>query len=364
MSKGIPAVAGWRWVESWDDGQLVPDLWVQVPVPGRSESIWLPVEVEFSAKGEKRIDRKKLRSYRLAPADIGKTFPLLVIAGEALAAERFDRLAGDLPMLTTTLKEFLTGVWEGPDSVWRRNGRTAALSDFARGNWAHLRQPTGQTVDYSKPSPELWARYRREESIWLDPQGEGLYGVPLIDPYINAFADPSLSEAKAEPSLKEATTAPAPAPATPPPAPDRRAEAAKDRFRRQRELLSEIHLLVPVADNIAARRLQTEDLSDLERRCIGRVRATIAYGASLHNRDEEGGVEELLQHCITLRQEHLRAVKSTGPLWTFRVPRHETHPAEQFKLLLKNFTRRQGKDDACKTFDRWHRAVEAATRGA
>ena len=198
----------------------------------------------------------------------------------------------------------------------------------------------------------------------MDPQGDGLYGVPLIDPYINAFADPSLSEAKAEPSLKEATTAPAPAPATPPPAPDRRAEAAKDRARRQGDLLSEIHLLVPVADNTAARRLQTEDLSGLERRCIGRVRATIAYGASLHNRDEEGDVEELLQHCITLRQEHLQAVKSTGPLWTFRVPRHETHPAEQFKLLLKNFTRHQGKDDACKIFDRWYRAVEAATRGA
>ena len=32
---GIPVVAGWIWVVSWSDGQLVPDLWVQVPVPGR-----------------------------------------------------------------------------------------------------------------------------------------------------------------------------------------------------------------------------------------------------------------------------------------------------------------------------------------
>ena len=36
---GIPVAAGWRWVVSWNDGQLVPDLWVQLPVPDREEGI-------------------------------------------------------------------------------------------------------------------------------------------------------------------------------------------------------------------------------------------------------------------------------------------------------------------------------------
>ena len=174
---GIPVVAGWRWVVSWRDGQLVPDLWVQVPVPGREEGIWVAVEVEFSAKTEKRIE-EKYRSYRLAPVRLNRMFPILVITGEALPAKRFDDQAGDLPVLTTTLKKFLTGVWEGPESVWRRRGHPVGLSDFAREHSApHLRQPTGRSLDYSKPSSETWARLIGKEFIWSDPQTEDL------DPY-------------------------------------------------------------------------------------------------------------------------------------------------------------------------------------
>ena len=90
---GIPVAAGWRWVVSWDDGQLVPDLWVQLPVPGReARSCWVAVEVEFSAKTKRRIE-EKLRSYRLAPVRLNTTFPVLVITGEPLPAKRFDELA-------------------------------------------------------------------------------------------------------------------------------------------------------------------------------------------------------------------------------------------------------------------------------
>ena len=172
---GIPVVAGWRWVVSWHDGQLVPDLWAQVPVPGREEGIWVAVEVEFSAKTEKRIETRKLRSYRLATVRLNRTFPMLVITGEALPAKRFDDLARDLPMLTTTLKEFRTGVWEGPESVWRCKGRPVGFSDITREHRAyHLLQQTGRSLDYSKPSPEVWARLMNEEVIWADPWAEGL----------------------------------------------------------------------------------------------------------------------------------------------------------------------------------------------
>ena len=172
---GMPVAAGWRWIVSWDNGQLVPDLWVQVPVPGREEGIWVAVEVEFSARTEKRIEAEKLRSYRLAPIRLNKTFPMLVITGEALPAKRFDDLARDLPMLTTTLKEFLTGVWEGPESVLRRKGCPVGLTDITREHRAyHLLQQTGRSLDYSKPSPEVWERLMNEEVMWADPWAEGL----------------------------------------------------------------------------------------------------------------------------------------------------------------------------------------------
>ena len=96
LGAGVPAVAGWRWVVSWDDGQLVPDLWVQLPGPVRDEGTWAAVEVEFSAQTVGRIGAK-LRSYRLAPVRLKMTFHLLVITGEALPAKRFDDLAGNLP---------------------------------------------------------------------------------------------------------------------------------------------------------------------------------------------------------------------------------------------------------------------------
>ena len=169
---GIPVVAGWRWVVTWSDGQLVPDLWVQVPVPGREEGIWVAVEVEFSAKTEKRIE-EKYRSYRLAPIRLGRSFPILVITGEELPAKRFDDQAGDLPVLTTTLKKFLSGVWEGPESVWRRKGRPVELSDIAREHRSHLWQRTGRSLDYSKPSSETWARLIGKELIWSGPPDRG-----------------------------------------------------------------------------------------------------------------------------------------------------------------------------------------------
>ena len=76
LGAGVPAVAGWRWVVSWQDGQLVPDLWVQLPGPGRKEGTWTAVEVEFSAQTVGRIEAK-LRSYRLAPDPTEQDVPFV-----------------------------------------------------------------------------------------------------------------------------------------------------------------------------------------------------------------------------------------------------------------------------------------------
>ena len=358
---GIPAAAGWRWVVSWHDGQLVPYLWVRVPVPGREEGIWVAVEVEFSAKTETRIEKEKLRSYRLAPIRLNETFPLLVITGEASAAKRFDDLAGDLPMLTTTLKEFLTGVWEGPESVWRRKGRPVGLSDIAREHRPHLWQRTGQSLDYSKPSSEVWERLIREESIWSDPLTEGFdQGFPPIDPQLQAELDLVLNEAKAKASANKPVSAPMPP--TPPPAPVRKASTAEDQARQRSDQLRSMDWIVEGADSMAARSLTCEGLSDAERLCLKRVRAIITYGANRHYEAEDRLVEESLNLCLMLREQHLHAVRSGNPLWRLTMSETKLDPRRAFRDLLKYCP--SDPRDFCRRFDNWSGMVDRAARAA
>ena len=353
---GIPVAAGWRWVVSWKDGQLVPDLWVQLPVPGReTQSCWVAVEVEFSAKTEWRIEAK-LRSYRLAPSELNTTFPVLVITGEPLPAARFDDLAGDLPMLTTTLPEFLTGVWEGPDSVWRRKGRPVALSEIAREHRARLWQPTGRSLDYSQPSPEVWDRLMMQESIWSDPPTEGLdERFPPISPQIQAERDRWRRlrvEAKAETTANQPVVS-APAPPPPPPAPVAVGEAptAEEQADRRRLILSRIDWLIALADDKAARRLELGDLSDAERLCLSRVSAIITYGINRHTKAEE----QLVKHCLRLQKQHLEAVRSANALPGPNLPRTTTDPRQMFKDILDGYPNMR--KDACKWFDRSFKTV-------
>ena len=303
---GVPAVAGWRWVVSWQAGQLVPDLWVQLPGPGREDGTWTAVEVEFSAKAEKRIEAK-FRSYRLAPIGLSRTFPILVIAGESLPAKRFDDLAGNLPVLTTTLQEFLSGVWEGPESVWRRKGRTVGLSDISKVHRGHLCQQTGRLLDYQKPSPEVWAKLIREESICSDYLMDGVNEeTPDIGPELPAEADRALNDAREGPSANKPDSAPMPP--TPPPAPVTKAAAAEDEARRRSMLLGWINSLVASVDEAAASRVKSGALSDAERLCLLRMRTIITYGINRHNRATKERMEDTLQRCITMEDKHLEAV--------------------------------------------------------
>ena len=395
---GIPVVAGWRWVVSWSDGQLVPDLWVQVPVPGREKGIWVAVEVEFSAKTEKRIE-EKYRSYRLAPIRLGRYFPILVITGEELPAKRFDDQAGDLPVLTTTLKEILTGVWEGPESVWRRKGRPVELSDIAREHRSHLRQPTGRSLDYSKPASETWARLIGKEFIWSDPQTEDLdwepppldWEPPPMDPQRQAKLDRVLNEGKAGPPANKPVSAPTPP--TPPPAPVGKAATAQDhvlhetpavppasrplaapappapspataqdRPRQRWEVLSKINSLVAEADRIAKRRLGKTDLTDAERLCLQRVRAIITYGAAEQLAVAEHVVEKMGQDCLKLKDQHHHAVRSGNALWSLTMSPTKTDPRQAFKDILKEHP--NTRQDACKKFNQWAKVVDRAIRTA
>ena len=362
---GIPVVAGWRWVVSWSDGQLVPDLWVLLPVPGREEGIWVAAEVEFSAKTERRIE-EKYRSYRLAPVRLNRMFPILVITGEALPAKRFDDQARDLPVLTTTLKEFLTGVWEGPESVWRRKGRPVGLSDFAREDRAHLWQRTGQSLDYSEPTLEVWVGFLGEESIWSDPQTQDLdwEPEPPANKPVSAPTPPTPPPAPVgkAPAAQDRVLHEAPAPPAPSPEPVRTLANAQDRSRQREEVLGQINRRVAEADRIAARRVKETDLTDAERLCLQRVRAIITYGANRHNQAEEPRVEQSLQRCLMLEDQHLQAIRSRNFLWWLAVSRTKTDPRIAFRDLLKEYP--NIRRDACNMFGQWAKMVDRAARAS
>ena len=360
---GIPVVAGWRWVVSWQDGQLVPDLWALLPVPGREEGVWVPIEAEFSAKGKRRIG-EKLRSYRLAPIRLGQTFPLLVITGEEKPAQLFDNLAGDLPLAATTLNAFLTGVWEGPESVWRSRGRPVGLSEIAREHtYPHLRQPTGRSLDYGNPSPEVWAELVARELIWSDPTTEDLdWEPPPMDPQLQAEMDRMLNEAEAEPE-PAAKNPPVPAkPVSVPTPPTPPAPTAQDRDRQRFQALSGMDWLVAKADSRAGSRLERSDLSSEERPCLQLVRSIITYGFNRNHQAEGQLVEQSLQACITLKDEHIRAISSRNILWALTVSRTKTDPRQEFRDLLKDYP--DDRQDACKWFNHWSRMVDHAAREA
>ena len=362
---GMPVVAGWRWVVSWEDGQLVPDLWGRVPVPGREEAIWVPVELEFSARSRKRIEERKLRSYRLARVRLGRDFPILVITGEEAAARLFDDLAGDLTILTAPLKAFLTGVWEGPESVWLRGGRPVGLSDIAGEYLLHLRQQTGRSLDYSKPSPEVWGKFLEEELVWSAPWAEGIdREMPSITP------QPKVEMGRV---LNEDQPVSARIPPTPSPAPsvgeaaaqDRvpRAEPAprassEDRAQQRRAALRSINHLIDVADQIAEMRLQRTGLTDAKRLCLIRVRAIINYGAGKQLGVDEDTLAKLVQRCLTLEDQHKD--RSGNVLWWATTSPTNTNPKAAFRDTLREY--RRARRNACKVFDQWARMVDREVR--
>ena len=358
---GYPVMAGWRWVVPISDGQLVPDIWVRLPVPGREEGIWVAVEVEFSAENPKRIENKKLRSYRLAPVRLNQTYPLLVITGKALAAQRFDDLAGDLPMLTTTVREFLTGIWEGPESVWRRKGRPQGLSDLAGGHWPHLRQETGRSIDKNSPSFEVRFKLIMEESIWSDPQTEDFDApLPPMGPKLSEVIRPVTNEATAEVSASKPVPATTPPPSYP--APVRKAPSAEDRALGRRQMLGRVNELLAVADEFAGRRLNLGGLSDADRLCLMRIKAIISYGSYRHNLGDGQIADHLLQVCLELQDEHHRAVRSGKPLWWLTESSSKSDPSQAFREILRKHP--EGRRNACKAFNDWSKMVKDAAAAA
>ena len=387
---GMPVAAGWRWVVSWHDGQLVPDLWVRVPAPGREEAIWVPVELEFSARSRKRIEERKLRSYRLARVRLGRDFPILVITGEEAAARLFDDLAGDLTILTAPLKAFLTGVWEGPESVWLRGGRPAGLSEISSEGRDHLRQQTGRRLDYSKPTPEVWQELENKQlggsEAWDIVGGEFPTG-PLPRAEVGRVpneeaAGPSGSGPVSAPAPPSPASAPAgrAAPArgrvtqeTPTPRPTSTRPvgtpaAAQDESRQQLEAmlqgLRELYRPISEAYLIAERRLKETGLTNAERLCLQRVRAIIRRGAAHRLWVDGCDIEKMVQRCLKLEEQHKEELRSGNVLrrlarWLTMSPA-ETVPRAALRRLLKEHP--EIMKAACQQFDKWAEMVERDVR--
>ena len=116
-----------------DTTTMKPDLWVPVPVGG-TRVVWHTLELERSVAAVTGMEQKR-RSH-LAAEQEGKPTPLLLLcdgdSGNRMAAEErrraLTRMFGGLPMISTTLGEFLNGNSYGPDSVWRMGERAEIVS--------------------------------------------------------------------------------------------------------------------------------------------------------------------------------------------------------------------------------------------
>ena len=393
LAKGLAAVAGWRWLVSWgegkDEGQLNPDLWVRIPGPGRDIGIWVPVEVEFSATSRKRIEEEKLRSYRMSLADLGIGYPILAITGAKEPAKLFDDAAGDLTIFVTTLAEFKTDIWEGPNSVWRHKGKPVDMRAIAGGRRVHLCQRTGRKVDTSAPPVETWLEQHRRESVWVDPATEGLETCGWEDPPVFEVVDdhgpvdkspavPAAAVQSPPPANNPVTVPKRPAglpavyhadrrpagPARLPPIPDEviRPPLPWDLARQRNPRLSRINLALEYACAVALQQLQRDELDALERVCLKRLMAIVAYGLALHEKADDEKVKAIVSLCLRLEDEYRQWIESAGIWKVLTTPTSIVDPRSAFKELIKDFpTHGPG---ARKLFNSWYSEVGRAVKSA
>ena len=177
-----------------------------------------------------------------------------------------------------------------------------------------------------------------------------------------------LNEAKAEPAVTKPVSAPAPP--TRNPAPVEKTPTPEDPAIHRSRVLGTMTGLVAMADQSAASRLESGDLSVPERLCLRRVRSIISYGALRHYQAEERLVEQSLKRCIDLREEHLRILRilrilrAGNPQWLVTTSETETeiNPLEAFRFLLREHP--EGRREACQIFVRWSMLVDTAARAA
>ena len=115
--EGAAVAAGWRGeVNVPNVTQVRPDLLVPV-VAGPHGGGFHSLEYERSTRASQRVENK-LRPYRRM-FEMGRPLPMLIVCDSQQVVENFLALAGDLPMLTTSMETALQGPLTGAETVWR-----------------------------------------------------------------------------------------------------------------------------------------------------------------------------------------------------------------------------------------------------
>ena len=108
-----------------------PDLWVEIALDvDRGPFVLHAVLVDPSVESESAI-KTRLRDFRGAYLTDPEERPLLVIARNETAAERFWRAGDELVMMVAMYGEFLKGDLSGPNSVWLYRGQRADVDRLA-----------------------------------------------------------------------------------------------------------------------------------------------------------------------------------------------------------------------------------------
>ena len=153
------------------------------------------------------------------------------------------------------MKEFLAGVWEGPERVRRRRGRPVGLGSIA-----------AERRYRPRPSPEIWEKPLAGELVWQEDLSGGS-GVELPPggsrPPEQLRLQLNGLEAQDPPAGEE--------PEPPPPAP-----APWDLALQRWRGLARINLFLGLVDRVAASRLNREGLSEAERLCLKFVQAIMS----------------------------------------------------------------------------------------
>ena len=77
---------------------------------------------------------------------------------------------------------------------------------------------------------------------------------------------------------------------------------------------------------------------------------------------EEQIVEQSLQHCLMLEDQHLQAIRSGNFLWWLVVSPTKTDPRQAFRRLQKDYP--SIRQDVSKQFNDWSRMVDRAARAS
>ena len=136
-----------------------------------------------------------------------------------------------------------------------------------------------------------------------------------------------------------------------------------DFLRERRPVLARINVAVEDACAVAERRLHRDKgMAALERLCLERLMAIVAYGPALHEHLDDAKVQVLVGMCLRLEDEHMEAKRSISAFKLLMAPESHLDPRRAFRDLVKEFPTHG--PEGRKLFGRWYKAAGRAVGAA